>query len=88
MGRPKTIQETKKLCAQCRQNRYNMGRGFVERPGIDAVVMCDHCWLLDPAKALYCRGEKKWVMPCNDNPYQRGLAAWAKTGARPTWKPY
>lgn len=42
----------KKLCSGCRNNRYNMGVGFVERPGIDAVVTCNECWSMKTAKVV------------------------------------
>lgn len=41
--------EKKKLCAGCRANRYNMGRGFQES-SIDTAVTCDECWHLKSAK--------------------------------------
>lgn len=44
--------EKKKLCAGCRNNRYNMGVGFCERPGIDAVVTSDECWSLESATVV------------------------------------
>jgi hypothetical protein len=44
--------EKKKLCVGCRNNRYNMGPGYCEQPGIDAVVTCDECWLLAGAKVV------------------------------------
>jgi hypothetical protein len=47
-----TKSEKKKLCSGCRNNRYNMGVGFVERQGIDAVVTCNECWSLATAKIV------------------------------------
>ncbi|MBK9497222.1 MAG: hypothetical protein IPO08_22435 [Xanthomonadales bacterium] len=44
--------EKKKLCSGCRNNRYNMGAGFCERPGIDAVVTADECWNLESATVV------------------------------------
>jgi len=44
--------EKRKLCVGCRNNRYNMGRGFVERAGIDAVVDVDECWSLKRARVV------------------------------------
>lgn len=44
--------DKKKLCEGCRNNRYNMGKGFVERPGIDAVVTVDECWSFKTAKVV------------------------------------
>lgn len=44
--------DKKKMCAGCRNNRYNMGRGYTERPGIDAVVTVDECWHLSSAKVV------------------------------------
>ena len=44
--------DKKKMCAGCRNNRYNMGNGFVERAGIDAVVTVDECWSLETAKVV------------------------------------
>ena len=43
--------EKKLRCVGCRSNRYNMGAGYVERPGVDAVVTCDECWNLASARA-------------------------------------
>lgn len=86
MPRPKTKEETKRLCAGCRYERYNFGKGYVERPGIDAPVVTDYCWHLDPEKAVYCRGAKKWVMPCHSSLREQWYAEWAKTGRKPTWR--
>lgn len=44
-----TTREKKKMCVGCRNNRYNMGVGFVERAGIDAPVTVDECWHLKSA---------------------------------------
>ena len=44
--------DKKKLCAGCRNNRYNMGAGYCERPGIDAPVTCDECWNLASARVV------------------------------------
>lgn len=44
--------EKKKMCSGCRNNRYNMGRGFVENAGIDAIVTCDECWNLESATVV------------------------------------
>ena len=63
--RPKTVEQAKRLCSGCRDNRYNMGSGYRERPGIDAPVTCDHCWHLDPTKAVYNRACREWFMPCH-----------------------
>ena len=35
--------KSKSLCSGCRQNRYNMGKGYQESSR-DAVVSCDQCW--------------------------------------------
>jgi len=47
---PKSNQRIERIkreaCPGCRYNRYNMGAGYVERPGIDAVVTTDECWHL------------------------------------------
>jgi hypothetical protein len=47
------ISKTEKLrrCVGCRNNRYNMGKGFQESP-FDAMVTCDECWNL--ADATIC----------------------------------
>lgn len=45
-------QDKKRMCSGCRNNRYNMGKGFVEREGIDAVVTVDECWSLKDAKVV------------------------------------
>lgn len=45
-------QDKKKMCSGCRNNRYNMGRGFVEREGIDAVVTSDECWNLKDSRVV------------------------------------
>ena len=52
-----TLSREEKLrrCAGCVANRYNMGRGYQERP-IDAPVNVDECYNLDTAKAC-----NKWV---------------------------
>ena len=43
--------EKKRRCQGCRNNRYNMGAGYVERKGIDAPVTCSECWSLATATA-------------------------------------
>jgi len=43
--------DKKKRCIGCRANRYNLGKGYVERAGIDATVTCDECWSLASATA-------------------------------------
>ena len=35
------------VCGGCRHDRYNMGVGYCERPGIDAPVTTTKCWHLD-----------------------------------------
>lgn len=52
------IQRT--VCPGCRSNRYNMGKGFCERPGIDAVVTSDECWSLR-SLPRYDRKQQRWV---------------------------
>lgn len=47
-----TKNEKKKMCSGCRNNRYNMGVGYSERTGIDAVVTCEECWSLETAKVV------------------------------------
>lgn len=47
-----TKAEKKQLCVGCRNNRYNKGRGFCERPGIDAPVTCDECWHMGSARVV------------------------------------
>lgn len=44
-----TREEKLKRCAGCRYNRYNMGVGYVERPGIDAPVTVEECWNFESA---------------------------------------
>jgi RNA polymerase sigma factor (sigma-70 family) len=53
------------VCSGCRQDRYNMGRGYAERPGIDAPVMCDHCWHI-PNAIVYSRSKKRWYCTASD----------------------
>jgi len=84
--RPKTKEQAKRLCSGCRYNRYNMGKGLADRPGVDAPVAVDHCWHLDPGKALYCRGARRWVMPCHSDPREQWYAEWARTGRKPAWR--
>lgn len=86
MPRPRNKQECMKLCHGCQSDRYNRGRGYCERAGIDAPVQVDNCWHLDVTKALYCRAKKIWVMPCHTGRYQQWLAEWAETGKKPTWR--
>lgn len=49
---PLSKSQKKQLCSGCRANRYNMGRGYVENPGIDAVVTVDECWHLASATVV------------------------------------
>ncbi len=44
--------EKKQLCTDCHDNRYNMGRGYCEQPGLDAPVTCDECWHLRTARIV------------------------------------
>jgi hypothetical protein len=83
--RPRTVKQAMRLCVGCRSDRYNQGTGYCERPGIDAPVGCDHCWSLDPAKAVYVRGAKRWVMPCHSDHHVQWLVQWARDGKKPTW---
>lgn len=47
-----TKNEKKKMCSGCRNDRYNMGVGFVERQGIDAPVTCEECRYLKEAQVV------------------------------------
>jgi hypothetical protein len=87
MGRPKTVDQCKKLCVGCRQDRYNH-KGVCERPGIDAPVTSDHCWSLEPLEAIYCRAKKMWVMPCHSDPFHQWIAEWGIKGKKPAWNYY
>jgi hypothetical protein len=40
------------LCSGCRNNRYNMGKGYCERPGVDSPVTCTECWNLEGATVV------------------------------------
>jgi hypothetical protein len=58
-----TKNEKKKLCSGCRNNRYNMGKGFCERPGIDAPVTSEECWSFKSAKVV-----KKKIVSVSQRP--------------------
>lgn len=84
--RPRNKSDVKyRLCGGCRNDRYNYP-GTCERPGVDAPVTSQFCWSNDPARALYCRGAREWVMPCHTGTRQRWLREWAETGRRPKWR--
>ena len=88
MPRPRSKRAVaQRFCPGCRQDRYNH-KGMCERPGLDAPVTSEFCWNNDPAKAVYCRAEKKWAMPCHSSHWQQWIAEYAKTGRRPQWNPY
>lgn len=82
--RPRTKDQAKKLCAGCRNDRYNMGHGYQETEA-DAPVASEYCWSLHPGRALYCRALKEWVMPCHSGARQRWVAEYAQTGRKPQW---
>lgn len=87
MPRPRSKNEVKRLlCGGCYQDRYNHP-GLCERPGVDAPVTSRFCWNNDPAKAVYCRPRKAWVMPCHSDARKQWLAQWARTGRKPGWNP-
>ena len=51
----------RKVCPGCRHNRYNRGKGYTERAGIDAPVTCHMCWHVptvryDRSKCRYACG--------------------------------
>ena len=87
MPRPKTIEQAKRLCSGCRNDRYNY-KGTCERPGIDAVVNSDKCWSLGLDRVLYCRAKKTFVLPCHSGLRQKWLSEYAQKGSRPQWNPY
>ena len=74
------MRKSKKMCAGCRNNRYNMGNGFVERAGIDAVVTTDECWGFQSATVV----KKKMVSihqrpPWNQKP-TKVLSCFSQSG--------
>jgi len=87
MPRPKKIRELQQLCRGCVSDRYNMGKGFCERPGIDAEVTVDHCWSCKPDRAIYCRPMKTWVMSCHSGQREQWITQYARTGKKPEWRP-
>lgn len=76
MAKPK---KSKKLCSGCRNERYNFGKGFVEREGIDAPVTCTQCWSFEDAKIVKkkivsisqvppWKNKPVWVLSCYSKP--------------------
>lgn len=53
----KTIKED--VCRGCDQDRYNH-KGMCERPGIDAPVTSNRCWLMTPDNIDYDRRWKRY----------------------------
>lgn len=80
-----SVAEKKQHCRGCHQDRYNH-KGMCERPGIDAPVVSEDCWLLKNAKLLYVRKLKVKVMSCHSDTYHQWLVEFAKTGKKPTWR--
>jgi hypothetical protein len=60
----------REACPGCRYNRYNMGKGYSERPGIDAAVTVDACWHVD-SLPKYDRKTKKYVCGLNTSAQER-----------------
>lgn len=75
--------DTKKRdCVGCYNNRYNMGPGYCERPGVDAVVTSEYCWLLEDARYVRSRLVSTSMMPRNYHciPLVRRLSCFRKPG--------
>jgi hypothetical protein len=66
--------EKKKLCSGCRNNRYNMGKGYQETEH-DAVVSCDECWSLEDASVCV---KDVYYSPSQVKPIKRkALSCWS-----------
>jgi len=60
---PRLTKSAKKLlCSGCRNNRYNMGKGYQEGPN-DAPVPGDECWSLSDAKVIMARRVSTSMLP-------------------------
>jgi hypothetical protein len=65
-----------------------MGRGFVEREGIDAPVTCDHCWHLKPENIHYSRRAKQYYCSLSSNHRDWMIEMWERDGKRPEYGRY
>jgi len=72
--------DKKKLCLGCRNNRYNMGAGFVERPSVDAVVTVNECWHLAEAKLVLRRRVSISQVPPWTQPKTKTLSCKSEPG--------
>ena len=59
----------REACPGCPYQRYNMGKGYCERPGIDAEVNCDCCWHVD-SLPKYNRKTKRFECSLNVSKYR------------------
>jgi hypothetical protein len=71
--------QKRKLCSGCRNNRYNMGKGYQES-GIDAPVTCSECWNLKDARVISKRVVSISQRPPFTNAKQKVLSCWSCPG--------